>query len=34
MDTPVTTFDQRYSDPDAVAAGWEETVRVLESAEL
>jgi Pyridoxamine 5'-phosphate oxidase len=34
MPTPVTTFDQRYSDPAATAVGWEETRRVLETAEL
>jgi nitroimidazol reductase NimA-like FMN-containing flavoprotein (pyridoxamine 5'-phosphate oxidase superfamily) len=34
MNTPVTTLDQRYSDPDAVAAGWDETRRALETAEL
>jgi general stress protein 26 len=34
MNTPVTTLDRRYSQPDAVAAGWEETRHVLESAEL
>jgi general stress protein 26 len=34
MPTPVTKFDQRYSDPAATATGWEETVGVLESAEL
>jgi nitroimidazol reductase NimA-like FMN-containing flavoprotein (pyridoxamine 5'-phosphate oxidase superfamily) len=34
MNAPVTTLDQRYSDPDAVAAGWDETRRVLETAEL
>jgi nitroimidazol reductase NimA-like FMN-containing flavoprotein (pyridoxamine 5'-phosphate oxidase superfamily) len=33
MNTPVTVLDQRYSDPDATAAGWEETRRVLETAE-
>ncbi len=31
---PVTTLDQRFSDPDAVATGWDETRRVLETAEL
>jgi general stress protein 26 len=31
---PVTTLDTRFSDPDAVAAGWDETRRVLEEAEL
>jgi nitroimidazol reductase NimA-like FMN-containing flavoprotein (pyridoxamine 5'-phosphate oxidase superfamily) len=34
MLTPVTTFDQRYSDPAATAVSWEETRRVLETAEL
>jgi uncharacterized pyridoxamine 5'-phosphate oxidase family protein len=34
MTTPVTTLDQRYSDPEAHAIGWEETRRQLEAAEL
>ena len=34
MSTPVTELDPRFSDPDAVATGWEETRRVLETAEL
>ena len=34
MTTPVTTLDQRFSSPEAVAAGWDETRRVLEQAEL
>lgn len=34
MPAPVTTFDQRYSDPAATATSWEATRRVLESAEL
>lgn len=34
MSTPVTTLDQRYSDPAAVAITWEETRRLLEAAEL
>jgi len=34
MSTPVTTFDREYSDPAATAVGWEETRRVLETAEL
>jgi nitroimidazol reductase NimA-like FMN-containing flavoprotein (pyridoxamine 5'-phosphate oxidase superfamily) len=34
MRAPVTTFDERYSDPAATATGWEETRRVLEEAEL
>ena len=34
MNQPVTDLDLRFSDPDAVATGWEETRRVLEKAEL
>src|SRR5438034_6111175 len=34
MNQPVTELDTRFSDPDAVATGWEETRRALESAEL
>jgi nitroimidazol reductase NimA-like FMN-containing flavoprotein (pyridoxamine 5'-phosphate oxidase superfamily) len=34
MNVPVTTLDERFSDPDAVATGWEETRRLLETAEL
>src|ERR1700689_5229266 len=34
MLTPVTTLDERYSSPSAIAAGWEETRGVLETAEL
>ena len=34
MAAPVTTFDQQYSDPDAVAVEWEETQGVLAAAEL
>jgi len=34
MRAPVTTLDQRYSDPDAVATAWDETRQVLESAEV
>jgi hypothetical protein len=34
MTEPVTTFDDVYGDPDAIAATWEETRKVLESAEL
>ena len=34
MPTPVTTFDQQYSDPAATAIGWEETRKALETAEL
>src|SRR5713226_6621019 len=31
---PVTTLDQRFSNPGAVATEWDETRRVLETAEL
>lgn len=31
---PVPSLDERYSDSDAVAIGWDETRRLLESAEL
>ncbi len=34
MNQPVTELGQRFSDPDAVAAGWDDTRRVLEAAEL
>lgn len=34
MHTPVTTFDEEYSDPAATATGWEETRGALEAAEL
>jgi PPOX class probable F420-dependent enzyme len=34
MNAPVTTLDQRYSDPDAQAVSWEETWRLLEAAEI
>jgi len=34
MNEPVTTIDPRFSDPDAVATQWDETRRVLETAEL
>ena len=34
MNVPVTTLDQRFSEPGAVATGWEETRRLLEAAEL
>ena len=34
MTTPETTIDQRFSAPDAVAVSWEETLAVLEQAEL
>src|ERR1700735_38456 len=34
MLTPVTKFDQQYSDPAATAVSWDETRRALETAEL
>ena len=34
MNDPVTAIDPRFSDPDADATAWNETERVLESAEL
>ena len=34
MSAPATTLDEVYSDPAATAVEWEETRRVLETAEL
>lgn len=34
MSAPVTTLDPRYSDPSATATQWEQTRRVLETAEV
>lgn len=34
MNEPVTKIDPRFSDPDAVATGWDETRQVLEEAQL
>src|SRR5919197_3027963 len=34
MNEPATKLDTRFSAPDAVATGWDETRRVLETAEL
>jgi hypothetical protein len=34
MPAPATTLDEVYSDPAATAVEWEETRRVLETAEL
>lgn len=34
MNEPATTLDPRFSDPDATARSWADTVRVLETAEL
>jgi nitroimidazol reductase NimA-like FMN-containing flavoprotein (pyridoxamine 5'-phosphate oxidase superfamily) len=32
--TPTAALDPRYSDPRAVAVGWDETQKLLETAEL
>jgi nitroimidazol reductase NimA-like FMN-containing flavoprotein (pyridoxamine 5'-phosphate oxidase superfamily) len=32
--TPTTALDPRYSDPEAVAVGWDETQQILQTAEL
>ena len=34
MTSPVTALDQRYSDTDARPTSWDETCRLLETAEL
>ena len=34
MTTPVTTLDERYSDPDAAPVPWAQTRQALEQAEL
>ena len=34
MNEPITTMDTRYSEPDGVVTPWEETRRVLETAEI
>jgi len=34
VNEPDTALDQRFSNPDATAAGWDETRRVLEEAQL
>ena len=34
MTSPLTSLDQRFSDPDAVATGWEQTRQALEAAQL
>jgi nitroimidazol reductase NimA-like FMN-containing flavoprotein (pyridoxamine 5'-phosphate oxidase superfamily) len=34
MNEPMTTIDSRFSEPDTVATPWEQTRRVLETAEL
>jgi hypothetical protein len=33
MNEPITPIDPQYSNPNAVATPWEETCRVLETAE-
>jgi len=34
MNEPITTIDPRFSDPDAIATRWDETRRLLKTAEL
>lgn len=34
MHEPITTLDTRYSEPDEVVTQWEETRRVLETADM
>ncbi|GHO56529.1 pyridoxamine 5'-phosphate oxidase family protein [Ktedonobacter robiniae] len=34
MNEPITKIDPRFSDSDAVATSWDETRRVLETAEI
>ena len=34
MNKPATKLDTRFSDPGAVATEWDETRRLLETAEL
>ena len=34
MTTPLTTLNPQFSSPEAIAAGWDETRRLLEEAEL
>lgn len=34
MQEPVTELDQRFSNPNATATGWAETLQVIETAEL
>ena len=34
MSKPATTLDPRFSDPNAAATSWDDTVRALESAQL
>jgi general stress protein 26 len=34
MSEPITTLDARFSDPNPAATSWDDTVRVLEAAQL
>ena len=34
MSDPVTTMDTRFSEPDGVVTSWEDTRRVIETAEI
>ncbi len=34
MSEPATTLDARFSDPNAAATSWNDTVRILEAAQL
>ena len=34
INEPITTLDTRYSEPDGVVTSWEQTRRVLETADL
>ena len=34
MSEPITTLDARFSDPNAAATSWDDTVRILEAAQL
>jgi len=34
MGAPTTSLDNRFSDPDATPTSWQDTVQVIESAEL
>jgi nitroimidazol reductase NimA-like FMN-containing flavoprotein (pyridoxamine 5'-phosphate oxidase superfamily) len=34
MSDPVTTIDERFSEPDVAGTSWEETRRLLETADL
>lgn len=34
MTPPVTTLDTRFSDPEAIATGWDDTRQALETSEI